>query len=71
MFYLNSRSKSLKVNLNIAKNQCFTINYMKDKKKLGKKNKKRKTEGGLKADQRTATWYHFSRNKRSWDLPTK
>ena len=47
MFYLNSRSKSLKVNLNIAKNQCFTINYRKDKKKLGKKNKKRKTEEGL------------------------
>lgn len=37
MFYLNSRSKSLKVNLNIAKNQCFTINYRKDKKSLVKK----------------------------------
>lgn len=30
----------------MATNWCFTVNFRKDKK-LGKKNKKRKTEGGL------------------------
>ena len=40
------RSDLLQVKLNMAKNGCFTINFRKDKK-LGKKNKKRKTEGSL------------------------
>ena len=45
-FFLSMRSDFLQVKLNMAKNGCFTINFRKDKK-LGKKNKKRKTEGSL------------------------